>query len=300
MWNNSYRTPTEPCGAEDHRLPKGKEIPHIHGEGKRKKKKRQKNRDRTCASGRELWRRKSFHTLGNPFTGGDRGVWGVSFGATEESIATGVQRAKQRDFHTEDRWRPALTSLRCLSAHLPGQMGAGSWGSGFGVQTPRRGWGWLCEHSLKGASSSQLAGREYRKKSGPAREARDHCLRVCKEGTFLIRVPTDDRGTPKWAPEMGMSCGYHLGPQRRAWTTTAATTATKDPVCKYRSLPTPSRILCNTPLPGFCDSGTTSSGEHMACLKLLQRHTRLCCCRLATHSNYDYHTPPSPEWARET
>ena len=38
-----------------------------------KKIQRQKNRDRTCTSGRELWRRKSFHTLGSPFTGGDRG-----------------------------------------------------------------------------------------------------------------------------------------------------------------------------------------------------------------------------------
>ena len=29
-------------------------------------------------------------------------------------------------------------------------------------------WGWLCEHSLKGASAPQLARRESRKKSGPA------------------------------------------------------------------------------------------------------------------------------------
>ena len=40
------------------------------------KKHRQKNRDRTCTSGRELWRRKSFHKLGSPFTGGDTGVAG--------------------------------------------------------------------------------------------------------------------------------------------------------------------------------------------------------------------------------
>ena len=38
-----------------------------------KKKQRQKNKDGTCVSGRELWRRKSFHTLGSPFAGGDRG-----------------------------------------------------------------------------------------------------------------------------------------------------------------------------------------------------------------------------------
>ena len=49
-----------------------------------------------------------------------------SFGATEESAATGVRRAKQRDSHREDRCQRALTSLRGLSAHPPGWAGAGS------------------------------------------------------------------------------------------------------------------------------------------------------------------------------
>ena len=51
---------------------------------------------------------------------------GGSFGATEESAATGVRRAKQRDSRTEDQCQPALTSLRRLFAHLPGQVGAES------------------------------------------------------------------------------------------------------------------------------------------------------------------------------
>ena len=51
---------------------------------------------------------------------------GGSFGATEESAATGVQRAKQRDSHTEDRCRPALTRPKGFSAHPPGRAGAGS------------------------------------------------------------------------------------------------------------------------------------------------------------------------------
>ena len=101
-----------------------------------KKKKKKKNRDRTCNSGRELWRRKSFHTLGSPFTGSDRG-W-QSFGTTKESTATGVQRAKRRDFRTEDWCQTALTSLRGLSAHQPGWAGAGSWGSGSRGQIPGR------------------------------------------------------------------------------------------------------------------------------------------------------------------
>ena len=51
---------------------------------------------------------------------------GGSFGATEESAATGVRRAKRRDSHTEDHCQPALTSLRGLSAHPLWGVGAGS------------------------------------------------------------------------------------------------------------------------------------------------------------------------------
>ena len=49
-----------------------------------------------------------------------RVVEGRSFGATEESAAAGVQRAKRRDSRTEDWCRPVLTSPRGLSAHPPG------------------------------------------------------------------------------------------------------------------------------------------------------------------------------------
>ena len=55
-----------------------------------------------------------------------RGWQGGSFGATEERIAIGVQRARQRYSRTEDRGRPALTSLRGSSAHSLGWVGAGS------------------------------------------------------------------------------------------------------------------------------------------------------------------------------
>ena len=61
---------------------------------------------------------------------------GGSFGAAEESAETGVRRAKQRGSRTEDWCRPALTSPRGFSAHLP----AGT-GGGFGGQTPGRGLG---------------------------------------------------------------------------------------------------------------------------------------------------------------
>ena len=69
-------------------------------------------------------------------------------------------------------------------------------------------WGWLREHSLKGASAPQLAGRESGKRSGAAKEARDHCFKVREERGF--------RAWPKQAPETGASHGYQRGPQRRA------------------------------------------------------------------------------------
>ena len=95
-----------------------------------------------------------------------------SFGATEESTATGVRRAKQRDSRTEDRCRPALTSQRGLSAHPPGRAGLGA-EARASVGSQGEDWGWLREHSLKGASAPQLAGRESGKKSGPVEEARE-------------------------------------------------------------------------------------------------------------------------------
>ena len=132
-------TPTEHilnAGRRPQTSQKARKSPCTWVGQKKKKKQRQKNRDGTCTSGRELWRRKSFHTLGSPFTSGEG-----CFGATKESAATGVQRTKQRDSHTKYRYQPALTSLRGLSAHPPGQVAAGRWGSGFGGQTPGRGVG---------------------------------------------------------------------------------------------------------------------------------------------------------------
>ena len=89
----------------------------------------------------------------------------------------------------------------------------GGWGLGGEARVSEIGsqgedWGWLHEHSLKGATAPQLAGRESRKNSGPAKEARDHCFSVREERGF--------RAPPKPAPEMGASCGYQRGPQRRA------------------------------------------------------------------------------------
>ncbi len=92
---------------------------------------------------------------------------GGSFGATEESAATVVRRAKLRDSRTEDRCRPALTSPRGLSAHPPGRAGLGAEAQAS-VRSQGEDWGWLREHSLQGASAPQLARRESGKRSGTA------------------------------------------------------------------------------------------------------------------------------------
>ena len=63
------------------------------------------------------------------------------------------------------------------STHQPERLclltGWGKWGLGAEaraseVRSQGEDWGWLLEHSLKGASAPQLAGREPGKKSGPA------------------------------------------------------------------------------------------------------------------------------------
>ena len=73
-------------------------------------------------------------------------------------------------------------------------------------------WGWRHEHSLKGASAPQLAGRESGKRSAAAEEARDFFLPLC----FLVCEERGLRVPPKRAPETGASRGYQHGPQIRA------------------------------------------------------------------------------------
>ena len=103
---------------------------------------------------------------------------------------------------------PALTSPRGLSAHPPGRAGLGAEAQASEVGSQGEDWGWRCEHRLRGASVPQLAGRESGKRSGAAKDARDHCFRVREERGF--RAPL------KRAPETGAGCGYQRGPQRRA------------------------------------------------------------------------------------
>ena len=73
-------------------------------------------------------------------------------------------------------------------------------GWGLGAEAPAsevgsqgEDWGWMREHSLKGVSAPQLAGRESGKMSGPAKEARDFFLPLF----FEVREERGFRAPPK-------------------------------------------------------------------------------------------------------
>ena len=98
----------------------------------------------------------------------------------------------------------------CLLARRGGRgLGAEARAS---VRSQGEDWGWLREHSLKGASAPRLAGRESGKKSGAAEETRDFFLPLC----FLVREERGFRVPLKGAPETGASRGSQRGHQRWA------------------------------------------------------------------------------------
>ena len=128
MWNNSYRT-------------WARNSPHTWAGQRKKKKQRQKNRDRTCTSGRELWRRKGFHTLGSPFAGGDCGWRRGEASEPRRRVQQQGYRGQSGEIPAQrigaEQHSPAREA--CLLTRRPGRVWAGSWGSGFRGQTPGRG-----------------------------------------------------------------------------------------------------------------------------------------------------------------
>ena len=64
-----------------------------------------------------------------------------------------------------DQHSPAREA--CLLTHQ-GRCGLGAEAQASEFRSQGEDWGWLCEHSLKGASVPQLARRESGKMSGPA------------------------------------------------------------------------------------------------------------------------------------
>ena len=103
MWNNSYRTPTARWQKTSD-LPKGKKLPTYLSRAKEKR----KNRDKRIGMGPRQWegavKEERFPHTRKPLRRRRlRVAEGVSFGATEESAATGVRRAKRRGSRTEDQ-----------------------------------------------------------------------------------------------------------------------------------------------------------------------------------------------------
>ena len=103
MWSNSYKTPTERWQKTSD-LPKGKKLPTYLIRAKEKR----KNRDKRIGWDLHQWegavKEERFPHTRKPLRGQRlRVVEGGSFGATEESAATGVRRAKRRDSRMEDR-----------------------------------------------------------------------------------------------------------------------------------------------------------------------------------------------------
>ena len=119
------------------------------------------------------------------------------------------------------------------------------------VRSQGEDWGWLCEHSLKGISVPQLAGRESGKKIWSCRRG--------KRQLFQSAWEEGIQSTAKRAPEMGTSFSYQHRHQGQAWNAKATAADTKKPVCKHRSLSTP-------PLPGACAArhcqGPVIQGQH--------------------------------------
>ena len=106
------------------------------------------------------------------------GGGGGSFGATEESAATEVRRAKRKGSRMEDQCRAALSSPRGLSAHPPGRAGLGA-EARASVGSQGEDWGWRREHSLKGlAHHSWLGGSSGKGLQLPKRQETFSCLFV--------------------------------------------------------------------------------------------------------------------------
>ena len=166
MWNNSYRTPTE-WWQKTSDFPKGKKLPTYQG--------REKEKTETTEYGWDLhlWeaavKEEKFPHTRKPH---HWRRWWVGVGGASETQGRPQQQgcrgqsgeiSAQRigaDHHSP-AWEACL--LTCW-----GRWGLGAEAQASEVRSQGEDWGWLREHSLKGASVPQLAGRESGKKFGPA------------------------------------------------------------------------------------------------------------------------------------
>ena len=105
----------------------------------------------------------------SPFTSGDGRHTGREALELRRQAQRQGCRGQSREIPTQrigaNQHSPAPEA--CLLTHRGGWgLAAEAWASELRAQ--EEDWGWLREHSLKGASAPQLAGRESGKKSGPA------------------------------------------------------------------------------------------------------------------------------------
>ena len=105
MWNNSYRTPTERW-QKTQTSQKARNSPRTWVGQKKKEKTETKEQGWDLHHWEGAVKGEKFPHTRKPLRGRRlRVAEGGSFGATEESAATGGQRAKWRDSRTEDRCR---------------------------------------------------------------------------------------------------------------------------------------------------------------------------------------------------
>ena len=121
------------------------------GQKKKEKKEVRKESGWDLPPRKELWKRFP-HPGKSPHQQGDQ--LGQSFRASEENAATSFQQPEWTETCTV-----SATTLHspAWDVHLLVRVGAGCWSSGFGYQTQREDWGWLCENSLKGLESGVTA-----------------------------------------------------------------------------------------------------------------------------------------------
>ena len=154
-------------------------------------------------------------------------------------------------------------------------LGAEAWASE--VRSQGEDWGWLHEHSLKRASAPQLARRSLRKRLELPKKQETIVSRYARRGDSELRLNKLQKRMQAVAISVDPKDGHEmlrllLPPPRSLCASTG------------HSPHLPSWEPVQPPLPGTSDPGTTSPGEHKACLRLVQHHDGLCRRRLTPHS----------------
>ena len=250
----------------------------------KRKKKRQRNWYGTFTSGRELWRRKSFHTLWSPLTGRDRGeLQSLRGECSNRGVEGKMERIPPRGSVPTSTLQPEM--LACPPAW---------WGLGAEVQTSEvrhlgEDWGWLQEDSLRSYCATDAGDQEetwaYQRGKGPllwgAQKEGQACHRI-----FFLCALTDSRAPPTQVPGAGVSLGSYLGPQRWVQWLLLPPLPPRFLWASTGHCPHLPGSLCSWPLPRVQQSRATSPGKGSAWLRLLQLPAGLCYHRHCTHSTH--------------